>query len=51
MYLLLALGLLHQVGISTRTRNELLDMGDFLLLLVVSLHLVDLVLTLGSDVG
>ena len=31
--------------------SVLLDVGDFLLLLVVGLHLIDLVLGLGTDVG
>lgn len=49
--LLLGLGLLDQVGVGTGTGDELLDVCDFLLLLVVCLHLVDLVLLLGTDVG
>ena len=64
---LLRLGLLDEVGVGTSGSDEsvvyqykigkkrldhvLLDVRDFLLLLVVRLHLIDLVLTLGPDIG
>ena len=49
--LLLRFRLLDEVGVRTSRRNEFLDVRDFLLLLVVRLHLVDLVLGLRLDVG
>ena len=48
--LLLRLGLLNQVSISTSTCNELLDVGNFFLLLVVCFHLVHFVLRLCSHI-
>ena len=45
--LLTGLGLSDQVGICTSRGNELLDVGNFLLLLVVGLHLVGLLLGAG----
>lgn len=48
---LLALGLLDQVCICSSARNELLNVGNFILLLLVCLHLVYFVFGLGSDVG
>jgi hypothetical protein len=49
--LLLGLGLLDQVGVGSGGSDELLDVGNLLLLLGVGLHLVGLVLGPGSDVG
>lgn len=48
--LLARLGLTDQVGIGTSTGNELLDVDDFLLLLVVGLHLVRVVFGAGLGV-
>ncbi|KAI6770997.1 hypothetical protein HG531_009852 [Fusarium graminearum] len=42
--LLSGLGLSHQVGVGTSASNELLDVDNFILLLLVGLHLVGLVL-------
>lgn len=49
--LLFGLGLLDQVGVGSCGSDELLDVGNLLLLLGVGLHLVGLVFGPGSDVG
>lgn len=49
--LLTGLGLADQVGVGTSASNELLDVGNFVLLLLVGLHLVGLLLGAGLMVS
>lgn len=49
--LLAGLGLTDQVGVGTSASNELLDVGNFILLLLVGLHLVGLLLGAGLVVS